>query len=209
MTLEELGRLIHVNKPQLEQALAARPGTSYFEAFTALAIRHFSDSTVDWAILEAGMGGVADATNVFRAHQVSLPIALVLFASNRCSRMSLLLAGYLARPGCAMLLCNVRIFSSQSMQSHVSGRFLSQESSCCLQYLATRQLAGAGYSYHKPGGGAHRCAGGIVAEHCSCEGWHCSPRYTCSDRLTGSSRCSCCIAGCIAKYTSCQVCLGT
>lgn len=72
MTLKGLDRLIGTHKPLLEQALGERPAISYFEAFTALAIRHFADSEVDWAIMEAGLGGVSDATNMFKAHQVSL-----------------------------------------------------------------------------------------------------------------------------------------
>ena len=72
LTLEGLDTLIDTNKPHLEYALADRPGTSYFEVFTALALRHFADSKIDWTIMEAGLGGVSDATNVFKAHQVRL-----------------------------------------------------------------------------------------------------------------------------------------
>lgn len=41
-------------------------GTSptYFEVLTAMALRHFSDQAVDIAILETGLGGRLDATNV-------------------------------------------------------------------------------------------------------------------------------------------------
>jgi dihydrofolate synthase/folylpolyglutamate synthase len=41
----------------------SRPPT-YFEAFTAMALHHFSERRVDVAILEVGMGGRFDATNV-------------------------------------------------------------------------------------------------------------------------------------------------
>jgi folylpolyglutamate synthase/dihydropteroate synthase len=71
MHMVELNDLIGLNQSSLEQALAARPRTSYFEVFTALAIQHFAKKEVDWAIMEAGLGGVSDATNVFRADQVS------------------------------------------------------------------------------------------------------------------------------------------
>lgn len=70
---EALDKLIEAKKPQLEQALEEIPSVSYFEAFTALAIGHFADSEVDWAVIEAGLGGVSDATNVFRGSQVCLP----------------------------------------------------------------------------------------------------------------------------------------
>lgn len=41
-------------------------GASWFEAVTALALRHFVDSDVDVAVVEVGMGGLTDATNVVR-----------------------------------------------------------------------------------------------------------------------------------------------
>jgi dihydrofolate synthase/folylpolyglutamate synthase len=37
---------------------------SYFEILTAVALRHFSDQAVDIAVLETGLGGRLDATNV-------------------------------------------------------------------------------------------------------------------------------------------------
>lgn len=72
ISMQGLDRLIGSNKSLLERSIEACPGTSYFEALTALAIRHFADSKVDWAIMEAGLGGVSDATNVFRADQVRM-----------------------------------------------------------------------------------------------------------------------------------------
>ena len=37
---------------------------SYFEALTGLALQYFADRGVDLAIVEAGLGGTNDATNV-------------------------------------------------------------------------------------------------------------------------------------------------
>jgi dihydrofolate synthase/folylpolyglutamate synthase len=39
-------------------------GASFFEASTAMALYHFADSNVDLAVVEVGMGGRLDATNV-------------------------------------------------------------------------------------------------------------------------------------------------
>jgi dihydrofolate synthase/folylpolyglutamate synthase len=39
-------------------------GTSFFEATTALAFAHFADGDVDMAVVEVGLGGRLDATNV-------------------------------------------------------------------------------------------------------------------------------------------------
>src|SRR3989454_1930176 len=45
-----------------EGTIAAHP--TYFEALTAAAFAHFRDRAVDVAVLEVGMGGRLDATNV-------------------------------------------------------------------------------------------------------------------------------------------------
>ena len=45
---------------------------TYFEIITALALQYFSQANVDIAILEVGMGGRLDATNVFRHSLVSI-----------------------------------------------------------------------------------------------------------------------------------------
>ncbi len=47
---------------------------SFFEALTAMAFLHFADKQVDYAVIEVGLGGRLDATNVI------LPIACVLTA---------------------------------------------------------------------------------------------------------------------------------
>ncbi len=48
----------------LERVRAAGSTPTYFEALTAAAFEHFRDAAVDVAILEVGMGGRLDATNV-------------------------------------------------------------------------------------------------------------------------------------------------
>ena len=53
-------------KPCIDE-MRARPQTkdvSFFEVFTALALYHFHKKRTDWVVLETGMGGRLDATNV-------------------------------------------------------------------------------------------------------------------------------------------------
>lgn len=53
-------------KPCIDE-MRAKPRTedvSFFEVFTALALYHFHKKKVDWVVLETGMGGRLDATNV-------------------------------------------------------------------------------------------------------------------------------------------------
>ncbi len=54
------------------QAAAARAGATQFEALTAAALAEFAEQGVDAAVVEAGLGGRLDATNVLRAPVVVL-----------------------------------------------------------------------------------------------------------------------------------------
>lgn len=56
---------------------AGGPRLSFFEVFTVMAIAAFADAPVDIAVIEVGMGGQWDATNVIDADvAVIMPIAL-------------------------------------------------------------------------------------------------------------------------------------
>jgi len=56
---------------------AAPPGTTFFEIVTALAALFFAEAGVQLAVMEAGMGGRADATNAFSGLITALtPISL-------------------------------------------------------------------------------------------------------------------------------------
>ena len=54
------------------QAAAERAGATQFEALTAAALAEFAEQGVDAAVVEAGLGGRLDATNVLRAAVVVL-----------------------------------------------------------------------------------------------------------------------------------------
>ena len=51
---------------------ARLPAPTYFEILTALAFRHFAEKEVDIAIIETGMGGRLDATNVITPEVVGM-----------------------------------------------------------------------------------------------------------------------------------------
>lgn len=57
----------------IQPALVKYPEATYFEAATVLALRHFVDAGVEVAVLEVGLGGRLDATNVYDA-----PLATVV-----------------------------------------------------------------------------------------------------------------------------------
>ena len=51
---------------------------THFEVTTALALRHFADVAPDVAVIEVGLGGAADATNVFDPHCVEAAVITTL-----------------------------------------------------------------------------------------------------------------------------------
>jgi dihydrofolate synthase/folylpolyglutamate synthase len=64
----DIAHLAHVMMPEIE-----REHTTFFEVTTAMAFAHFAKNKVDFAIIETGMGGRLDATNVIKN-----PIATVI-----------------------------------------------------------------------------------------------------------------------------------
>jgi folylpolyglutamate synthase/dihydrofolate synthase len=61
----ELDALVARNSGALEAALQREGGAlTHFEVLTALALRHFADAGAEVAVVEVGMGGARDATNV-------------------------------------------------------------------------------------------------------------------------------------------------
>ena len=76
---EEFGRLAGELAPHLEaQDGAGQGAVSTFEALVALAFLAFRERGVDWQVLEVGLGGRLDATNVFEEKAVCViaPIGL-------------------------------------------------------------------------------------------------------------------------------------
>ena len=47
-----------------QDAVASLPGVTTFELITALAFSHFAQQGIEWAVVEVGLGGRLDATNV-------------------------------------------------------------------------------------------------------------------------------------------------
>lgn len=54
-----------------------RDPPTYFELLTAMALKHFKDQKVRWAVLEIGLGGLYDSTNIVHAKAAAItPIGL-------------------------------------------------------------------------------------------------------------------------------------
>jgi len=61
---EDLQRHVQALRPHIERMRAEGSTPTFFEIFTALAFAHFAAVKVDLAVVEVGMGGRLDATNV-------------------------------------------------------------------------------------------------------------------------------------------------
>ena len=63
---QELCAMLEAIKPRVARLHNEKTsgGLSFFELFTVLAFYHFHQARVDWVVLETGMGGRLDATNV-------------------------------------------------------------------------------------------------------------------------------------------------
>ena len=63
---EDFAQYVDRLKPSIEAMaeLASVGRVSFFEIYTALAFTYFADNTVDFAVIEVGLGGRLDATNV-------------------------------------------------------------------------------------------------------------------------------------------------
>lgn len=57
---DDVARLVEVLRPLVERV----PGLTTFEIMTGLALAWFAEREVEWAVLEVGLGGRLDATNV-------------------------------------------------------------------------------------------------------------------------------------------------
>ncbi len=61
---QDVARLIAQLQPVADELDAADAGPTFFELVTAMAFLWFKEQGVDWAVIETGMGGRLDATNV-------------------------------------------------------------------------------------------------------------------------------------------------
>ena len=103
--LDRLFRRIDEAGRQMEEDGLAGP--TLFEAETALALLYFQENHVDYALVETGMGGLYDATNVFdrplAAVITSISMDHMAFLGDRIEDIAAHKAGII-RPGCPVIL---------------------------------------------------------------------------------------------------------
>jgi len=64
ITDNELILLVNKIKPIVDEMFEKENIPTFFEVFTALSFQYFSDKNVDFAVVEVGLGGSYDATNI-------------------------------------------------------------------------------------------------------------------------------------------------
>lgn len=68
-----LSAILAQHRDAILRALApSGEAPTFFEVLTAAAAQHFQDERPDFCIIEAGLGGKVDATNIFDSSQVKL-----------------------------------------------------------------------------------------------------------------------------------------
>ena len=70
---DDFDSLVEESKSSIDSCqkeLGLKGSVSHFEVLTALAFKYFDQSGIDVAVIEAGLGGVRDATNVFEPSQI-------------------------------------------------------------------------------------------------------------------------------------------
>ena len=64
ITEDELILLVNKIKPIIDDMVKKNNPPTFFEIFTVIAFQYFSDKNVDFAVVEVGLGGRYDATNI-------------------------------------------------------------------------------------------------------------------------------------------------
>ena len=64
ITKEDVVLLVHKIKPIIDELIESNNSPTFFEIVTAMAFQFFKDKSVDYAIIEVGLGGRFDATNI-------------------------------------------------------------------------------------------------------------------------------------------------
>ncbi|XP_058182695.1 dihydrofolate synthetase isoform X1 [Rhododendron vialii] len=83
VSVKALNSLFQRIKNVLDQAVQFESGRlSHFEVFTAIAFRLFAQEKVDIAVIEAGLGGARDATNVISSSDLAVAIITTVGAEH-------------------------------------------------------------------------------------------------------------------------------
>ncbi|MHA2789570.1 bifunctional folylpolyglutamate synthase/dihydrofolate synthase [Corynebacterium sp. S7] len=151
---------------------------SKFEVLTAIAYAAFADAPVDVAIIEVGMGGAWDATNVIQADvDVIMPVALdhTDFLGSTLGEIASVKAGIITNPDAVVVVAEQepeameailkRAVETDSAVARFGSEFDVKESSVAVggQTLTLQGLGGTYEEIFLPLSGAHQASNASVA----------------------------------------------
>ncbi|KAJ6677269.1 FOLYLPOLYGLUTAMATE SYNTHASE-RELATED [Salix viminalis] len=75
VSTKTLNKLFHMIKPKLDEAIQLENGSlTHFEVLTATALTLMAEEKVDIAVIEAGLGGARDATNILCSSELAASV---------------------------------------------------------------------------------------------------------------------------------------
>lgn len=75
VSTKTLNKLFHMIKPKLDEAIQLENGSlTHFEVLTATAFTLMAEEKVDIAVIEAGLGGARDATNILCSSELAASV---------------------------------------------------------------------------------------------------------------------------------------
>lgn len=126
--------------PQAESMRQAGNPPTFFEIYTAVGFLYFPQSRVDFAVLEVGLGGRLDATNVVSRPEVSVITPISLEHTNILGHSLPEIAAEKAgiiKPGCTVVL------APQAIEAHEIIREICQKNqSPCIDVERTTTISG-------------------------------------------------------------------
>ncbi|XP_010662583.1 dihydrofolate synthetase isoform X1 [Vitis vinifera] len=143
VSAKALNCLFHRIKPILDEAVALENGRlSHFEILTAMAFKLFAQENVDVAVIEAGLGGARDATNIISSSGLAAAVITTIGEEHLAALGGSLESIAMAKSGIIKQGCPVRWFSLHIYSAlwlvlggpflpHIEHIFLDKASSMC------------------------------------------------------------------------------
>jgi dihydrofolate synthase/folylpolyglutamate synthase len=168
----EVARLLHLLRPHAEALDAGGEPPTFFEVVTALAFCAFRDAGVAWAVVETGLGGRLDATNVLEPelaiitnvtldHEQFLGPTVAAIAAEKAGIMKPGVPCVTACAGAALAVLKARSHAVRAPMSIVGGDYTVVPDPH--QLVLLRPTGESRYEVGLPGAHQHENAAVVVA----------------------------------------------
>ncbi|XP_019452379.1 PREDICTED: dihydrofolate synthetase isoform X2 [Lupinus angustifolius] len=135
-----LNNLFHRIKQNLDQAMREENGRiSHFEVFTTMAFILFAEENIDIAVIEAGLGGSRDATNIISSSGLAASVITTVGEEHLAAlggsleTIAMAKAGIIkqSRPSCKLIDVKLQMLGSHQLQNAATATCVA----LCLRYL--------------------------------------------------------------------------